>query len=71
MQERNLNWRSFTDQGEINSQWNVPGTPTYYILDHKGVIRAKWMGYPGEKAIDTTLDKLIDEAEKNGKKTSK
>jgi hypothetical protein len=30
------------------------------------VIRYKWVGSPGEKAIDATLDKLIAEAEGNG-----
>jgi hypothetical protein len=32
------------------------------------VIRHKWIGSPGEKAIDTALEKLINEAEGNGKK---
>jgi hypothetical protein len=27
------------------------------------VIRHKWVGAPGEKAIDTALEKLIHEAE--------
>jgi hypothetical protein len=34
-----------------------------------GVIRYKWIGAPGEKAIDTALEKLI--AEVNGKKMPK
>jgi hypothetical protein len=28
------------------------------------VIRHKWIGHPGEKAIDSALEKLIQEAEK-------
>jgi len=71
MEEQKLNWRSFADQGTINAQWNLPGTPTYYIIDHQGVIRHKWFGHPGEKALDTALEVLIKEAEANGKKTSK
>ena len=62
-----LNWRSFTYQEPINSQWN-PSTPSYYVLDSKGVIRYKWIGAPGAKAIDMALEKLIDEAKLNGKK---
>jgi hypothetical protein len=27
------------------------------------VIRYKWSGYPGEKALDTALDKLMKEIE--------
>jgi hypothetical protein len=64
-----LNWRSFADakQGEgyfgpICAQWNLIGTPTLYVLDHKGVIRHKWLGGPGEQAIDRALDELIKEA---------
>jgi hypothetical protein len=33
------------------------------------VIRNKWLGRPGEKAIDTALEKLIKEAEGIGQNT--
>jgi hypothetical protein len=69
MDREKLNWRSFVDQGAIADKWKPPGTPTFYILDPKGVIRYKWAGAPGARAIDTALDKLLQEAEKNGKKT--
>ena len=42
-----------------------------YILDHKGVIREKWLGSPGDKVIDQALTKLIKEAEGEGKKTER
>ncbi len=64
MTREKLNWRSFDDQGAINRQWNLPATPTFCIIDHKGAIRHKWVGSPGEKAIDTALEKLIQAAEK-------
>ena len=64
MKEHNITWRSFDDQGDINRLWNSLVTPTYYIIDHAGVIRNKWIGKPGEISIDTALDKLILEAEK-------
>ena len=54
-----MNWRSFTIQPEITDEWNEPATPSYYALDRKGVIRHKWIGYPGEKALDTALEKLL------------
>ena len=57
-------------QGD-HAKWNTPGTPTYYVLDQKRVIRYKWVGSPGAKAIDNALEKLIQEAETNGKKTPK
>ena len=66
MDKEKMNWRSFAHQEAINAKWN-PSTPGYYILDPKGVIRYKWVGPPGEKAIDTALEHLIKEAE--GKKS--
>ncbi len=70
MDQEKLNWRSFADQGAINAKWNA-NTPTFYVIDHKGVIRYKWVGSPGAKAIDAALDKVIQEAEGNGKQTPK
>ena len=63
-----LTWRSFADpggvgQGAIASSWNLTGTPTLYIIDHKGLIRHKWVGSAGERAIDKALARLIKEAE--------
>jgi peroxiredoxin len=68
MDKEKLNWRSFADpgdlgQGAIAAKWNLASMPTLYVIDHKGVIRHKWVGSPGEKAIDVALDKLIKEAE--------
>jgi hypothetical protein len=74
MDEEKLNWRSFADVGDkpgerpIGTKWNLTGTPTLYVIDHKGVIRYKWLGSPGEKAIDAALNKLIKEAESDAKK---
>ena len=61
MDKEKLNWRSFGSR-DVTVKWNA-STPGYYIIDHKGVIRHKWMGNsgPGEKAIDTALEKLIHE----------
>ena len=45
MDKAQLNFRSFTDTadgeglGVISSAWNLDGTPTLYVIDHKGVIR--------------------------------
>ena len=68
MDKEKMNWRSFAHQDAINAKWN-PSTPGYYVLDPKGMIRYKWIGAPGEKAIDTALEKLISEAEANRKKS--
>ena len=63
MAKEKLNWRSFADNGTITRQWSARSTPAYYIVDHKGVIRHKWLGYPGAKAIDAAVERLIEEAE--------
>jgi peroxiredoxin len=68
MTKQNLNWRSFVDKGPIAEKWKPAGTPAFFIIDHKGVIRYKWPGAPGAKAMDTALEKVIREAEKDAKK---
>jgi hypothetical protein len=77
MDKEKLNWRSFADHnngtglGPICTQWNLQGTPTLFVLDHKGVIRYRWLGSPGEKKIDEALEKLIKEAEEDSKKEAR
>jgi len=67
MDKEQLNWRSFADSSrDITANWNA-ATPTYYVIDHTGMIRHKWVGNPGEKAIDAVLEKLIKVAERNEK----
>jgi len=68
MDKEKMNWRSFAHQDAINDKWN-PSTPGYYVLDPKGMIRHKWVGAPGERAIDTALEELITEAEADAKKS--
>ena len=63
MEKEKLNWRSFADCGVISAKWSARATPAYYAIDHKGVIRYKWLGYPGAKAIDAALETLIKEVE--------
>ena len=63
MEKEKLNWRSFGSR-DVTLKWSA-STPGYYVIDHKGIIRYKWMGNtgPGEKAIDAALEKLIGEVE--------
>jgi peroxiredoxin len=63
MIEHNITWRSFDDENDINRQWNFPATPAFFIIDHTGTIRHKWIGKPGENSVDTALDHLILAAE--------
>ena len=59
LEEEDITWRSFWNgpqgtRGPISRAWNVSSWPTIYVLDAKGIIRAK--GSRGE-----ALDKIIDE----------
>jgi peroxiredoxin len=77
MDKENLVWRSFTDPptsagwGAISRKWNLAGTPTIYLIDHKGVIRHKWLGGPGDKVIDRAVDELVREAGEREKKAER
>jgi hypothetical protein len=71
MDKAELNWRSFADpggvgQGAIAARWNLSVTPTLDLLDHKGIIRHKWVGAANEKAIDAALQPLVKAAEAGG-----
>jgi hypothetical protein len=77
MDKEKLTWRSFVDDGSIVGTWSLPGTPTFYVIDHQGVIRHKWLGSPADyklgglpdaKAIDSALERLIQMAEAVQKK---
>ena len=76
MDKEKLPWRSFSDPrgekdegflGPVCNHWNLEGTPTLYLIDHKGVIRSKWLGDAGEKAIDEAINTLILAAKRNEK----
>jgi hypothetical protein len=67
-----ITWRSFWNgpegtKGPISKEWAVRGWPTLYVIDHKGVIRHKWLGSPDEEVLDTAIEKLVKAAEKDGK----
>ena len=74
MEKHKMTWRSFVDAGNagagpIATKWNLTATPTFYLIDHKGVIRYKWAGPPGEKVMGAALDKLIKAAQGDGKES--
>jgi hypothetical protein len=67
MEKENITWRSFFDGGKIGgpiaTRWAIEGWPTLYVIDHKGVIRHKHLGSPGDKVLDAEIEKLVKEAE--------
>jgi hypothetical protein len=69
-EKEEITWRSFWcgedgTSGEIPSAWRVQGWPTLYLIDHKGVIRHKFVGSPGDKKLDELIEELVKEAEKD------
>ena len=68
LKENQVTWRSFKNQRKdtkaISEEWNVRGWPTLYLIDHKGVIRKKWLGSPEAEVLDKEVQKLVDAAQK-------
>ena len=66
--EEQITWRSWFDgstTGPIATQWNVSGWPTTYLLDARGVIRAKGLrDAKAEQAIKELLAEMASEAKK-------
>jgi hypothetical protein len=75
IEREKMTWRSFwnggSTSGPISTKWNIHGWPTMYVVDHKGVIRHKWVGSPGEKVMDEAIEKLVKAAEKEAPEGTK
>ncbi|MBI4659688.1 MAG: TlpA family protein disulfide reductase [Verrucomicrobia bacterium] len=67
VKQQSITWRSWWDGGStggpIARQWGIRGWPTLVLIDHKGVIREKHVGSPGDEELDRELEQLIREAE--------
>jgi len=60
-----LTWRSFyagQGGGEAAKTYQVQGWPSLFLIDHKGVIKQKWVGSPGNEVLDKAVEKLVDDA---------
>src|SRR5688572_16425184 len=71
MVKEQLNWRTFVDRGPIADTWKPAGTPAFYIIDARGIIRNKWAGPPAAKVLDAALEKVIGEVEKDAKSSKR
>jgi hypothetical protein len=67
LEKEKITWRSFWDggttSGPIATRWAVEAWPTLYVIDHKGVVRKRYEGSPGEDVLNDVLDEMIKEAE--------
>ncbi len=65
LKKEQITWRSFLDgslDGPIARRWDVHAWPTLFLIDHKGVIRLRSAGNPGDEVLDKKIDELIAEA---------
>jgi hypothetical protein len=71
LETEQITWRSFqnTQKGGpvISKEWNIQGWPTVFLIDHKGVIRQKYIGAPEEEKLDAAIEKMLEAAEKDAK----
>jgi hypothetical protein len=61
LKENGITWRNAVDGstgGPLATAWNVHAWPTIYILDSKGVIRARNLR---EKDLEDKVDELLKE----------
>jgi hypothetical protein len=66
LKKEEITWRSFWDGGKVGgpiaTRWNVQGWPTVYVLDHRGIIRAKHLQ---GTALDKKVDELLQEVSRS------
>jgi len=66
-EKQQINWRSFKnrrgDNPSVADEWNVWGWPTVYLIDHKGLIRKKWLGGVDETTARKEILELLIAAE--------
>src|SRR5262249_23052408 len=55
-----VTWKSFKNKRAgkktITEEWKILGFPTLYLIDHKGVIRKRWIGAPPAVDLDREID---------------
>ncbi|HJZ59858.1 MAG TPA: TlpA disulfide reductase family protein [Gemmataceae bacterium] len=56
------------DEQKVLKTFRVKAFPTIYLIDHKGVIRKKWIGSPSNKVLDDAVEELVVAAERDAKK---
>jgi hypothetical protein len=73
LEKEEITWRSFwnggSPEGPISTKWNLQGWPTLYVIDAKGVIRAKFLGGgpENEKKIDERIEEFLKAAGRPGR----
>lgn len=60
-----VTWRFWfkhgTEQEPTFLRWNIQGVPNVIVLDHRGVVRARFSGTPSQETLESTIKTLIAE----------
>jgi peroxiredoxin len=68
MAKKKITWPSFWDGdffGPIATRWDVDARPALFLIDHKGVIRHFFAGWPDTRKLDRLIDELVRKARKS------
>jgi thiol-disulfide isomerase/thioredoxin len=61
MRAEEITWRSWCENGNgpIAGLWVSEGIPLLFLIDPEGVIRARYVGFPGKDVLDHAIDVLL------------
>lgn len=63
VKDRNVTWRSWwnggSPAGPISAKYGVQGWPTLYLIDDKGIIRARWIGAPPASELERAVEEWV------------
>ena len=64
IEKHEITWQSFKnkhgDKTSISEEWKIPGWPTFYLIDQKGIIRKRWAESVSPEVLDRAIDNLIN-----------
>ncbi|MDA1179841.1 MAG: TlpA disulfide reductase family protein, partial [Planctomycetota bacterium] len=60
-----VTWRCWADGqgGPISEKWQVDSYPNLVLVDHRGIVRRRFRGSPGQQELDQAIEQLVGEAE--------
>ncbi len=65
MQREQMTWPSWYDGrgGPICEDWDITVIPSVFVLDHKGIVREEYEGFPDKRDVENLIFKLLAEIE--------
>ena len=65
IREEKLAWPSWFQggtSGPISQAWGVGAFPTLFLIDHRGIVRERFVGDPGAERLEARIQELLKEA---------